>query len=395
MIQLQIKELAARYFNETVSVRRHLHQHPELSFQEKDTAAFISARLTSYGIKHSTDVGGHGIIVLIEGRNPEEKCLALRAELDALPIQESSSQSYCSVNEGIMHACGHDAHAAMLLTAGQILHKMKMHFDGSIKLIFQPAEEKLPGGALEIIRAGGLENPVPSVITAQHVLPTLESGKVGFRSGAFMASGDEINILVKGKGGHAALPDKLNDTVLTAAQIIVNLQQIASRLASPFTPMVLSFGKITASGAHNIIPDEVLIQGTFRTFDENWRATAKDHIIRIAEQTAIAAGMKAEVHIEHGYPVLMNNEKNTLIARQAAVEYLGNENVVDIDQRMTTEDFAWYSQKMPACFYRIGTSLSGKFSAGLHTSAFDIDETMLESGSGLMAWIAIQQLQNM
>jgi amidohydrolase len=210
-----------------------------------------------------------------------------------------------------------------------------------------------------------------------------------------MASGDEINILVKGKGGHAALPDKLNDTVLTASQIIVNLQQIASRLVSPFTPMVLSFGKITANGAHNVIPDEVLIQGTFRTFDENWRATAKEHIIRIAEQTAMAAGMKAEVHIEHGYPVLMNDEKNTLIARQAAVEYLGNENVVDIDQRMTTEDFAWYSQKMPACFYRIGTSLSGKYSAGLHTSAFDIDESMLESGSGLMAWIAIQQLQNM
>ncbi len=393
-MQSHIKELAARFYHETVFVRQHLHRHPELSFQESDTASFVASKLKEYGIPFKKDIGGHGIIALIEGNNPTEHCTALRADLDALPIQESSNESYCSVNEGIMHACGHDAHTAMMLTAGRILFELRHHFDGTVKLIFQPAEEKLPGGALEIIRAGGLENPKPKQIIGQHVLPTLESGKVGFRTGAFMASSDEINIRVTGKGGHAAMPDKFTDTVLIASQIVVNLQQIVSRFASPLMPTVLSFGKIIANGAHNVIPSEVLIQGTFRTFNEEWRAKAKEHITRIAQQTALAGGGNAEVHIEHGYPFLWNDEFTTKTAQKSAIEYLGKENVVELDQRMTAEDFAWYSHQLPACFYRIGTrNESLKITSDLHTSTFDIDESVLESGSGLMAWIALSNLE--
>ncbi|NOU46307.1 MAG: amidohydrolase [Bacteroidales bacterium] len=396
MINPQIKELAARYFHETVFYRQHIHRHPELSFSESETAAFVSSRLKEFGIPHKKEVGGHGIIALIEGRNPSDKCTALRADMDALPIQEISTKSYCSVNDGVMHACGHDVHTAMLLSAGRILQEMRQHFNGTVKLIFQPAEEKLPGGAVEIIRAGGLENPGPDQIIGQHVLPTLESGKVGFRSGAFMASGDEINIRVIGKGGHAAMPEKINDTVLIASQIVVNLQQVVSRFASPLIPTVLSFGKIVANGAHNVIPSEVLIQGTFRTFDETWRAKAKEHIIRIAQQTAAAGGAKAEVMIEQGYPFLWNDEVTTRTAKLAAIEYLGKENVIDLDQRMTTEDFAWYSQQLPACFYRIGTrNESQHITSDLHTATFDIDENILETGTGLMAYIALKQLSNL
>ncbi len=390
-----IKELAARFFNDTVALRQHLHQHPELSFMEHQTAQFVSDKLSQYGIRHQTGVGGTGILAWIEGQNPMEKCIALRAELDALPLDEKQGKSYCSVNKGVMHACGHDAHMAMLLTAARILQQMRPHFDGTIKLLFQPAEEKIPGGALAMIEAGCLENPVPSVILAQHVLPTLESGKVGFRPGPFMASGDEINIVVRGKGGHAALPDKITDTVLTTAQIVVNLQQISSRFADPFTPTVLSFGKIIANGAHNVIPDVVLVQGTFRTFSETWRKKAKQLIVRIAEETAAASGATAEVNIDDGYPILLNDESSTKRASHSAIEYLGNENVVQLDQRMTTEDFAWYSHQIPAVFYRIGTgNTGGEAVAALHTSGFDIDETMLENGSGLMAWIALTQLNN-
>jgi amidohydrolase len=396
MLSNKIKELAARYYQETLSIRQHLHRNPELSFQEKATASAVSAKLKAYSIEHTTNISGHGIVAHICGRSPEAACLALRAELDALPIQETNTHNYCSQNPGVMHACGHDAHMAMLLTAGRILNDLKQHFKGTIKLVFQPAEEVLPGGALGIIESGALLNPDAKAIFAQHVLPTLESGKIGFRAGAFMASGDEINIKIKGKGGHAAMPDQINDTVLVAAQIIVNLQQIVSRLAPPSIPTVLSFGRVQANGLHNIIPDEVLIQGTFRTFDEKWRAQAKENIIRIATHTAAASGTEAEVLIDQGYPFLVNHAALTQTAADAARAYAGPENVVELAQRMTTEDFAHYAQLMPSCFYRLGTGNVGKgITAGLHNPGFDIDENSLELGSGLMAWIALEQLRQL
>lgn len=393
MIIRQIKELSARYFSDTITLRRYLHQYPELSFQEANTADFISRKLQEYGIPHQKDVSGHGIVALIEGRNPQEQCIGLRADMDALPIEEKASHKYVSLNKGVMHACGHDAHTAMLLVAGRILNDLKNHFNGSVKLLFQPAEEKLPGGALGMIEAGVLQTPDVLSLTGQHVLPTLEAGKVGFRTGAFMASTDEITIHIIGNGGHAAMPDQINDTVLIASQVVVALQQIASRMAPPLIPTVLSFGRMIADGAHNIIPAEVLIQGTFRTFDETWRAKAKELIRQIATHTAAASGAKAVVEIQDGYPVLMNDQKLTLAAIEAAKEFLGKENVILIDQRMTAEDFAWYTHHVPSCFYRIGTGNASKgISAGLHTPHFDIDEAMLEHGSGLLAWMAISQL---
>jgi amidohydrolase len=393
MLTSKIRELAARFYQETVELRRHMHRHPELSFQESETAAYISSKLSQWGIPHQTGISGHGIVGIIEGRNPEAICIALRADMDALPITETGSHDYVSLNTGVMHACGHDAHTAMLLTAARILNELRNHFEGSVKLVFQPAEEKLPGGAIGMIEAGVLRKPDVEVMLGQHVLPSLEAGKVGFRSGPFMASSDEITIRVQGKGGHAAMPHLLNDTILTASQIVVALQQLASRLAPPLVPTVLSFGRITGNGAHNVIPDEVIIQGTFRTFDERWRAAAKDHIRRIATSTAEAAGAKALVEITDGYPVLVNDELSTLKAIKAAQEYLGEDQVVILDSRMTAEDFAWYGHYVPSCFYRIGTAnLTKGIIANLHTPNFDIEESALESGSGLMAWLAFCQL---
>ncbi|PKP52394.1 MAG: amidohydrolase [Bacteroidetes bacterium HGW-Bacteroidetes-1] len=393
-MQHKVRQLAADFFEDTVAIRRHLHQHPELSFQEKETASFISAQLTAYGIAHETEVSGYGIVALIEGNLPASKCIAIRADMDALPINENSDKPYCSMNNVVMHACGHDAHTAILLVGARILNHLKSSFQGTIKLIFQPAEEKLPGGALGMIEAGVLKNPDVDAILGLHVLPTLDAGTIGFRSGPFMASGDEINIKIKGKGGHAAMPDQCNDTVLIASQTVVNLQQIVSRHAPPLIPTVLSFGRLIANGAHNIIPSEVLIQGTFRTFDESWRKEAKEHIRRIASLTAEAGGAKAEIQIMDGYPVLLNNEKITTKAFESAQSYLTPEKVMMLDQRMTTEDFAWYTHIVPACFFRLGTgNAANDFKPGLHTDTFDIDEKSLQTGTGSLAWIALQLLK--
>jgi len=394
MLKEKIQQLAHDFHSETIANRRYIHQHPELSFQEVNTARFISQKLDEWQIQHQTGVGGHGIIGLIGKPIANKKCIALRADMDALPILETNRHDFVSKNQGVMHACGHDAHTSMLLTAARILKEIENQLEGQIKLIFQPAEEKLPGGALGIIKAGGLKNPDVQRIVGQHVFPGLEAGFVGFRSGAYMASADEITIRIKGKGGHAAMPNQINDTVLTAAQVIVNLQQVVSRFAPPIVPTVLSFGRLIADGIFNIIPDEVLIQGTLRTFDETWRASAKTHIRRITENTASAANMKAEVLIEDGYPFVMNEDRTTQLAKKAAIAYLGAEKVIDLEQRMTAEDFAWYSQQIPATFYRIGTANSARgISSNLHTSTFDLDEESLLTGSGLMAWIAVEQLK--
>lgn len=393
MLLSEIKSLATALHSEGIQIRRHLHRHPELSFEEKETAAFIAGKLTQWEIPHQMNIGGHGIVAMIGSSNAEKNCVALRADMDALPIKELNTHDFCSNRPGVMHACGHDAHTSMLLIAAKILKKIENQLNGQVKLIFQPAEEKLPGGALGIIRDGGLKNPTPVSITGQHVFPNLESGKVGFKSGPYMASADEITITIKGKGGHAAMPDQINDTVLTAAQLIVNLQQVVSRFAPPGIPSVLSFGRVIADGIFNIIPNEVLIQGTFRTFNEEWRAKAKQHIRNIAENTANSSGTTAEVLIEDGYPFLINDEKTTETARKAAIEYMGTENVVELSQRMTAEDFAWYSQQMPSCFYRIGTANVHKgITSNLHSPTFDIDEESLMHGAGLMAWIAAYQL---
>lgn len=389
-----IKQKAADYSGELRSIRRHLHMHPELSMQEEATSAFIRKKLTEYGIPFKSGLAVHGIVGLIEGQNPSKRVIALRADMDALPIYEKNEVSYCSQNPGVMHACGHDAHMTCLLGAAKILNELKEQFEGTVKLIFQPSEEKFPGGASMMIKEGALQNPSPQEMFGQHVLPTLEAGKVGFKPGKYMASTDEIYLTVKGRGGHGATPEMNVDPVLIAAHILVALQQIVSRNAPPQLPAVLSFGRFIAEGRTNIIPNEVKLDGTLRTFDEKWRAEAHQKIERMAGSIAESMGGSCEVFIDKGYPFLVNDETVTAEAKQAAIEYLGAGNVVDLDLRMTAEDFAYYSQQIPSCFYRLGTGNVEKgIVHNLHTDRFDVDESSLETGAGLMAWLAVNSLK--
>lgn len=385
----KIKQLASRFHKDVIRYRRELHANPELSFHEEKTAAFIATRLKEFKIPFKKGVTGQGIVALLEGKNPKKKVIALRADMDALPIHEKNIVSYCSKNEGVMHACGHDVHTASLLGTARILSELKNEFEGSVKFIFQPAEEKAPGGASIMIKEGALKNPKPEFILGQHVTPELEVGKIGFRSGKFMASSDEIYVTIKGKGGHAAQPHKLVDTVLIASHLIVSLQQIVSRHASPLMPTVLSFGKVVANGATNIIPDEVHLEGTLRTFDEKWRAEALKKIKHHAESLVASMGGSCELKILKGYPFLKNDARVTHNLEAAAKEYMGAKNVVEMDMRMGSEDFAFYSQHIPACFYRLGTGNVKKgITSAVHTPTFDIDEHALEIGMGLMAYAA-------
>ena len=389
-----IKQKVAEDFPLLLKIRHHLHRHPELSFQESETAHYIDRLLTDWNIEHKTGVGGEGIVALIKGVRPEKKTIALRADMDALPIEEQNNMSYKSENRGTMHACGHDVHMTCLLGTAKLLQELKQDFEGTVKLIFQPAEETLPGGAVQMIKDGVLENPKPETIIAQHVFPDLEVGKVGFKSGMYMASSDEINIYVRGKGGHAAIPGKGDDTVFTAAQIIVELKNIVKKNSSSAIPTVLSFGKIVGNGAHNVFPVEVAIHGTLRTFDETWRKEVHKIIIETAQNIAHSYGIVSEVVIDKGYPFLVNDDKVTQQAKEAAIDFLGAENVEDLPIRMTVEDFAYYAQKVPASFYRLGTANRNKgITSNLHTPTFDVDEESIKIGTGLMTYIALEQLK--
>jgi amidohydrolase len=389
MIIDQIREKAQQYFPEVQAIRHHLHAHPELSFQEHETAAFVSEQLSAWGIKHEKGIAGTGIVGLIEGK-PGGRCIALRADMDALPIQEGNDVSYRSQNNGVMHACGHDVHTSCLLGAAHILNDLREHFEGTIKLLFQPGEEKNPGGASIMIKDGALENPKPEAIFALHVYPHLPSGTAGFRAGQYMASADEIYITIEGKGGHAALPHQTVDPIAIAALVITGLQQVISRKGNPLIPSVLTFGKIQGGFATNVIPDKVEILGTFRTMNEKWRYEAHKWIKEFTEQTCAAYGAKVTVEIPPGYPSLSNDPALTAQAEGWAKAYLGENNVHDLDMRMAGEDFSFYTQHMPGCFFRIGTSKDGKqFTAPVHNARFDIDEDSLKVGMGMMAWCGL------
>jgi amidohydrolase len=388
----EIKRLSALYLQEVISIRRYLHAHPEISFEEYNTSDFIARLLREYDIPFKQGVVKTGIIALIEGKNPSYKVVALRADMDALPIMEANSCEYKSTVSGVMHACGHDAHTASLLGAAKILNELKGRFEGTIKLIFQPGEEKLPGGASLMIKEGALENPEPHSIFGQHVFPSMETGKVGFRAGMYMASTDELYMTVKGKGGHAAMVNDYINPLLIASAILTELNSQFMK-GPQKAPTVLAFGKITGNGATNVIPDEVKIEGTFRTMSEEWRAEAHLKMKKIAAEIASEMGGSCEFKVEHGYPFLVNHEETTNAAKVAAIEYLGAENIEELPMRMTAEDFAFFSQRIPACFYRLGTANKSKgITSGVHTSTFDIDERSLEIGSGLLAWIALNEL---
>ncbi len=394
MLKDKITYLANQIHSDVVANRRHLHANPELSFHEYETSAYVAQKLDELGIEYKK-MANTGLVALIKGAKQSDAVVALRADMDALPIVEANDVVYKSKNPGVMHACGHDVHTSSLLGTAKILTELKNEFGGTVKLIFQPAEEKLPGGANMMIKEGVLENPKPNAVLGQHVMPLIESGKVGFRSGKYMASTDEIYVTVHGKGGHGAQPQQNIDPVLITSHIIIALQQIISRVADPKTPSVLSFGKVIANGATNVIPNEVYLEGTFRTMDEDWRAKAHEKMKKMAEGIAEAMGGSCDFNIVRGYPFLINEEVLTADARAYAEDYLGKENVLDLDIWMAAEDFAYYSQVSDACFYRLGTgNMARGITSSVHTPTFDVDEDSLRLSTGLMTYIALKQLGN-
>ena len=389
-----VKSLSIKYSQDVVSMRRHLHANPELSYQEFETVAYVAKTLRSFGIEPQEGIATTGLLAEVRGKNPGKKMIALRGDMDALPINETNDVPYKSQRPGVMHACGHDAHTASLLGTARILNELRDQFEGTVRFLFQPGEEKNPGGASYMIRDGALENPRPLSIVGQHVFPLLPAGKIGFREGMYMASADEIYLKVIGKGGHGATPELAVDPIVIASHIIIALQQIISRNASPKQPTVLTFGRIIGEGATNIIPNEVNIAGTFRAMNEEWRESALKKITKMAESIAEGMGGRCEVEISRGYPFLQNNPALTRVIRQAAEDYVGKENVEDLDISLGAEDFSYYSQIIPASFYRLGIANANKgVTSNLHTPTFDIDEEALKISSGLMAWMAITQLR--
>jgi amidohydrolase len=389
----KIKQASRENKNECISIRRHLHAHPELSFEEYNTSEYIAGKLKEYGIPFKQGIVKTGIVALIEGKNPLKKIVALRGDMDALPITETNKKEYASKNAGVMHACGHDVHSASLLGAAKILKSLQNEFEGTVKLIFQPGEEKLPGGASLMIKEGVLKDPAPQKMFGQHVFPSMETGKVGFRKGMYMASTDELYLTVRGKGGHAAMPAEYVNPLLITSHILIELDKEFMQKKHD-APTVLAFGKIVGNGATNVIPDEVKVDGTFRTMNEAWRSEAHSRMKKIAADVAASYGGSCELRVDHGYPFLVNDEETTGRAIAAAEKYLGKENVEELPLRMTAEDFAFFSQKVPSCFYRLGTGNKSKgITSGVHTSSFDIDEDALEIGAGLLAWLAVSELQ--
>lgn len=392
MLREEVKRLAEAIHGDVVADRRHLHACPELSFAEFETSAFVKARLDKLGIP-STVMAGTGVVGLLQGERSSNRMVALRADMDALPITEAAGVNYSSQRCGVMHACGHDAHTASLLGTARILSALRHRFGGTVKLIFQPGEEKMPGGASLLLKEGLMDGVKPDAIIGQHVMPEIDAGKIGIRAGKHMASMDELYVRVGGRGGHGAQPDRNIDPVLIAAHIIVALQQIVSRAAQPQIPTVLSFGRVVADGSVNVIPDEVYMEGTFRTMDETWRADAHGRMKRMAESIAMGMGGTCAFTVVRGYPCLVNEERLTTRVRSIAGEYLGEDNVIDTDVWMAAEDFAYYSQAADSCFYLLGTG--GKTPgtrSSLHTPTFDIDEEALVFSTGLMAYIALNYL---
>ena len=379
----KIRQLIHRHQDELISIRRHLHQHPELSFQEFKTSAYLSDLLTKWGIPHEK-VADTGIIAEIRGKNPDKRLIVLRGDIDALPIQESTGLPFASENEGVMHACGHDVHTSCVLGSGRILNELKDEFEGTVKLLFQPGEEQLPGGATKIIASGVLDKPKPDAIIGQHVYAELEAGKLGFRPGMYMASGDEIHVRLSGPGGHAAMPERTVDILNVASQFILGMQAAVYDNRPEDIPSVLTFGKIEGKGATNVIPREVLIAGTFRTLNEDWRMKAHELMKEFSDSLAKETGADIDLDIRKGYPCLVNDEELTGQMRGLAADLLGDDRVIDLDIRMTAEDFSYYSQLYTTCFYRLGIRTAGKEITNLHSPNFVVDEAALDTGVEFM-----------
>jgi len=383
-----IIENSAELFNEAVDIRRHFHKHPELSYQETETSLYICNWLKKNNIEFRSGIAGTGIIASVKGKKDGKKVIAVRAEMDALPITEKNIFGFASINTGKMHACGHDAHMAMLLGSAKLLNNLKEHFGGTILLIFQPGEEKSPGGARLMIESGELNNPKPDMVIAQHILPELETGKVGYKSGRYMASCDEIYITITGRGGHAALPGLTTDQIYIASTLIIKLKDSMLKEQSiNKIPTVLGIGRISGEGATNVIPEKVEIAGTFRTFDEKWRSEGLGLIRSVAGATALEFGVTIDVNIAEGYPVLHNDETLTASAINLSTELLGAERIETFDIRMSSDDFSFYSAIAPSLYYRVGIKKKGTEMKKLHTPDFDIDENGMQTGIANLSWL--------
>lgn len=396
-LQEKIKTLSESIQEEVLAYRRHLHQHPELSFHEVETARFVAEKLKAMGLEVQEGLGvreAHtGVCALIKGRNPEKRVVALRADMDALPIVEQNNVSYKSTNEGVMHACGHDVHTSSLLGTAMILNQLKEEFEGTVKLIFQPGEETPPGGASLLIEDGILDNPKPDVIIGQHVWPQIPTGIVGIAKGTFLASADMFEITIKGRGGHAAMPQFCIDPVVISAHVVLALQNLASRMNDPLNPMVLSVCEINGGDAKNVIPNTVTLGGTLRAMSEEWRAQVLEKMQELVQSIAGSFGASCEIEITPGYPSLYNNEQLTEQVHASTVKYLGAQRVIEMPKAMGSEDFSFYTHHMPGCFYVIGVGNPEKgITANVHEDTFNIDEDALAMAPGLMAWLALEQL---
>lgn len=396
----RVRNTAEKHYQTVLETRRHLHQHPELSFQEYRTSEYLRKALRSANIAFTFGHVKTGILALIRGKNPGKKTILLRADMDALPIQEKNSVPYCSVNDGIMHACGHDVHSACALGAALILQDLREEFEGTIKIMFQPGEELLPGGASLMIKEGALDHPRVDKAIALHVFPEMEAGKLGFREGMYMASTDELYVTVSGKGGHAAMPANYKNPLIAASDFLLQVQQhfmspnIQEELQSTGRPTVVAFGRIEGLGATNVIPQTVSLAGTFRTMNEAWRKEVHLQLQEIATRVAAKHDQEITVRVDLGYPFLVNDPALTKRCVEAAGELHGVENISELPLRMTAEDFAFISQRVPSCFFRLGTGNKERgIISGVHTDTFDIDESALRVGMETLAWLAISELR--
>jgi amidohydrolase len=388
VIKEKILVQSAELKEEVIKLRRHFHKFPELSYKEINTSAYICEWLEKNGIQYRKGIAGTGIIGTIEGKGGGNKVIAVRAEMDALPIIERNQSEYTSVNPGVMHACGHDAHMAMLMGAAAVLKNNPDIFGGTVLLIFQPGEEKSPGGGKLMIESGELNNPKPDIVLAQHILPELETGKTGYKAGRYMASCDEIYITVAGRGGHAALPGLTTDQIYIASHLVVRLKdRMSAQQAANKIPTVLGIGRISGEGATNVIPEKVEIAGTFRTFDEKWRKAALDLVRSVADETALEFGVKINVRTDEGYPVLENDADLTSRAIELSKELLGEDKTETFDIRMSSDDFSFYSALAPSLYYRVGIKKKGTEMKKLHTPDFDLDEDALVTGVANLSWL--------
>jgi amidohydrolase len=382
-----------------IADRRYLHQHPELGMQEYETSAYVVERLRALQVESiRTGIANTGVTALIHGRKPGDgasKVALVRADMDALPILEENDVEYKSLSPGAMHACGHDAHTAMLLGVARILLDRRDQFSGTVKLLFQPAEEG-PGGAKPMIEQGVLENPHVDAVFGLHVAQDLELGKIEVRPGPAMASSDRFNVIIQGKGGHGASPHLAVDPVMVAAYAVTTLQTIVSREVDPVDPAVVTVGKIQAGQANNVIPDTAELRGTVRSFNPERRQMLARRVQDVITGVAESFGASAQVEYQFGYPATINNPEMTDLVIEAARGVVGEDNVLIADLQMGAEDFSYFLQERPGCFFFVGTRNEERgLTWGHHHPRFDIDEDGMAIGMQVMASSVMRYLNGM